>query len=795
MSNKKTLQTKGVINNHLDKNGNIIFWLLALLLFFPPFFRGLYFDTEFLLTHVVTAVIFLLVTYLKIKERSYRIIATPLDCALFAYVLVYLLSLLSAVHPGEAVYGFLRALNYFIIYWLVVQMVKSYKDYTIILNILLASAVGVIFIGLLAAAGTVDYPDAMYAGQISSTLQYPNTLGTYLLVMSIIAIAMSLYTEKKVAAYIYSIAAFLMLLVVMTSASKGVWIIFLLALVLLSVGLKGIYKIKSLYTMLLIFGSAFLVYTRFLAAIETQNGLMLISIIVVGSAIVLVGQAAWEALLCVQNKKGLTCSIITVMGFVLCFLGLILWKVNLSVPQAKILTILNSVKNIEQTLSFSSRADFYRWGLGIIKDHPITGVGSGGWNALYHQYQDYLCYTTLPHSHIIQVGVETGILGLIVWIAIWVLLIVIAYKIYKKFGALFNEVQVPFPRQWIIVWGTFVGALALGIHAAIDFDLHMGAISIVLWTFFALLNSSIKLENIPYRIIKTKFTVNIALGLIMGLALAIFGVSYSLAAQFAENGNNALRIIAGERNTAIQRQKLLEAESCYAKAVSFNSLNGLYQANLAQVSGNIYNSLRIEQNPRSQEYMSMTLASIDRASKNSPYDLKVINILISTCINIGDINRAVNQAEKAVIASPNDINTYNILAQALWLGTDSYRKAGADNEANKLALKLARIPEMVEKQNKRINPLKKSPPYWVGADFVLSPKAKFDIAKADYVIGEYLDCKLKLEELEISNDDNMQTWYAAALYRLGDIPKSEKIMLELKKKNESYFELYKGLIK
>ena len=84
-----------------------------------------------------------------------------------------------------------------------------------------------------------------------------------------------------------------------------------------------------------------------------------------------------------------------------------------------------------QNNSFTSRADFYRWGLAIVKDHPVVGAGADGWNALYHQYQDYLTYTTEVHNHFLQVWVETGTIGFITFISIWLLLLITVYRVYK----------------------------------------------------------------------------------------------------------------------------------------------------------------------------------------------------------------------------------------------------------------------------------------------------------------------------------------------------------------------------
>ncbi|HBQ25231.1 MAG TPA: hypothetical protein DD791_02450, partial [Syntrophomonas sp.] len=142
------------------KKTNINKWLtlalfiaLAVLIFYPPYVRGLFFNENIFIYHILTALVFIFIWVEKIRRRDYSFLRTPLDWAVLAYVAAYLLSLFGAVHPGEALYGFLRALNLFMVYWMVTQVVKDYQGYEKILQVLLASGAGVAAIGILAATG------------------------------------------------------------------------------------------------------------------------------------------------------------------------------------------------------------------------------------------------------------------------------------------------------------------------------------------------------------------------------------------------------------------------------------------------------------------------------------------------------------------------------------------------------------------------------------------------------------------------------------------------------------------
>ena len=86
MSKKKKKQTKTVEknpqSNHLTKWLPVVtFVLLGILIFYPPFFRGLFFNEDMFLYHVFTALVFLLIWVQKIYHKDYSFLKTPLDWA------------------------------------------------------------------------------------------------------------------------------------------------------------------------------------------------------------------------------------------------------------------------------------------------------------------------------------------------------------------------------------------------------------------------------------------------------------------------------------------------------------------------------------------------------------------------------------------------------------------------------------------------------------------------------------------------------------------------------------------
>ena len=89
--------------------------------------------------------------------------------------------------------------------------------------------------------------------------------------------------------------------------------------------------------------------------------------------------------------------------------------------------------------SFQSRVILWQGGWEIFKDYPITGCGFKCVDTIHTQYPDprgYLAFFRGMHNNIIQLLVDTGIMGLGFWISIWVVFFI---EIFKRWRALAKE--------------------------------------------------------------------------------------------------------------------------------------------------------------------------------------------------------------------------------------------------------------------------------------------------------------------------------------------------------------------
>lgn len=739
MAKKKKKQTKTIEKNpqpnHLTKWLPVVtFVLLGILIFYPPFFRGLFFDEDMFLYHVFTALVFLLIWVQKIYRQDYSLLKTPLDWAILAYAGAYLLSLIGAVHPGEAFYGFLRTLNYFMVFWMVTQVVKSYRDYKTILQILLAAGTGVAVIGLLAATGYSDYPAAFNGRVILSTLQYPNTTAAYLAVISLLAITLVTVERKLSTRLIYTTAAFVMVLVILCTLSKGAWLIFVIGAVLLLAVMPGLNKISSLWTLAVAAAAAGATYTKFYPAIIAEQAAL--SYLLIGVLVVVGGMLVWEGLVYVHNRKGYKVTLAIAAILVIAVLGaggIVLSNQDSPVQAEAIMEELAGLTDFSHN-SYTSRADFIRWGLDIVKDYPVNGAGAGGWNALYHQYQDYLFFTTEAHNHFIQVWVEAGTIGLLAFLAIWILFFRAAYQTYQRSRNNRNT------DQQILIGGTFTAAVALGIHAAIDFDLSLSAIALVLWILWALISSAQNIDN-QNELAYSKFpqfqpVFNVGIAILCFLVLIFCGSTYYSAHKHAVIASQALHSVSEDKSDQEKNELFQTALEHYERAAQLNSLNAEYQADLAYCYALTYFSLKESGNQLADQFYQQAVSAVEKATELKPYNTKIRNSLLNTTNMLGDLSQVLQQAEGAMLSSPLDVNGYETLIKLLAAGLEYYQQEGDDEQAALIASKMLDVHLNLEKRRAQINNNRP----WNGPPLILSHEAQYNIAKADYLLGNYQKC-------------------------------------------------------
>lgn len=767
----------------------IAFITIAALIFAAPFFRGLFFDSEMFTIHIITAVILIVTTIILLMKGQFRLLETPLDWVVFALVLAYLLSFITAVDLSKAVYGELRIINYFVVYWIVSRLCNNLDQVRRLFSVIVASAVAVALFGLAVAAGIIDYNGAMYGGQISSTLQYPNTLAEYMVIASLLGLPLIVDTGILYQRILYAASIALMWLIVAVSLSKGVWISLFIGLLVLLIVLPGKQRWSLIYnTMVLAIGALLAAKLLQQAINPSQPHLILAAIILI---IVIAASSQW--LEGVLEKTGWMKTlngskkyiIIIVIISLFAILGLLLKQMS----PGGLNSLINMLRAPGETLSFTSRSAYFGWGLAILADHPITGVGAGGWNALYHQYQDYLAYSTLVHNHFVQIAVESGILGFICFVSIFVICI---YSIIKMRYFMAKETNTSGEGDWIYAAGLLAVILAMGFHAAIDFDLSLGAIAFILWSMFGL-TAALTKNNLRHGYQYLKPAIEVGIVAVISLVLLINGCSYAIASSYYKQGDTELQQLPSASTGQEQAKILVQSIDDFSYAVKMDGLNGMYLAKLATVKSAMYQLLSTASNPEAAAYRQEAITHIESALQRSPYDLEVLNSILNSSILIGDIDHAITISRRSVLVSPLDINTYSALARSLYFAVDNEMKQGKPTRAQEYTKEMLGVEKQIQDVRSRIPKDKTQLPYWSGAPLEANTQILFDIARAQYLVGNYTDSLSRLDKLsKFDTTGEITAWYAAALYRDGKPEQGNNLARTLNPDNQT---IYNNLVK
>ena len=620
----------------------IAFMAAGLLVFLPPFFRGLFFNPEMYIMHIGTALVLGVIAFVQWQSRELVFPRTPLDWAALAYAGAYFISLIGAVHPGEAFYGFLRILNYLAMYWIISRIVKSWQEIEYIVKVLLAAGLGVASIGVLAAMGLSIYPDAWDGQAIRSTLQYQNALGAYLSFCALIAIGMWTREQRNGPKVFYFLAAVFVVMVVLASYSKGAWLAGSIAAVLLFAGVPRTYKLKTLAGISLAVVIAAVLFVNLFPTIT--------------------GQDLGDDEVISSSEKSLGAEV------------------------GELLELGGS--------SYTSRMDFYSWGLQIVKDHPVNGTGAGGWQALYHQYKDGLLWTADVHNHFLKVWIETGTLGLISWLALLGLAVVYVLRLRKKTDE----------RNWILIWAVLCGISALVTHSLIDFELSIPAVLILLWVGLALLDCASRIHLPAYERSFFSPVIGQVLVIIMAGVLLISGVMFFLGERYAQQGVTHLKNLNAASDIAEQGLWRERAKESLSKAVAWNKLNAEYQAEWAHLNGLEY-AVQAQQDQSAAELAYHTAkGAMESAEGLAPNDLRIRIRLVETAALLGNVSEMQSQAQAAIQANPLVSDGYQVLAEVLWQGYHYYEQMGEHERALELAQELVNIEQMVEEQRERLNP-------------------------------------------------------------------------------------------
>lgn len=112
---------------------------------------------------------------------------------------------------------------------------------------------------------------------------------------------------------------------------------------------------------------------------------------------------------------------------------IVLTAIALLIPaiRQRIFSIFSMKKNSERLL-------IWKRSLEMFGEHPLTGIGYGNFSRICHRYYDQkpkegkITMRTWAHNIFLSMAVETGILGLLAFLMVWVAFFIHAWRIYRR---------------------------------------------------------------------------------------------------------------------------------------------------------------------------------------------------------------------------------------------------------------------------------------------------------------------------------------------------------------------------
>ncbi|MGI6778257.1 MAG: O-antigen ligase family protein [Acetivibrionales bacterium] len=266
-----------------------LFLVVLIVVFYPPYLRGLFFESQQLDAEIIVFVIFGAFWVYKALKKDRRFLTTPIDYASFGFVVVYLLSIFAAVGLRLAVAEWLKYCMYFAVFFMVTELAEDYKSRITVLWVIIASGTGVALLGLDGAAGGhvsgalnsffnllgVKH-DVFFSlfegGRIYSVLQYPNTLAAYLIGVYFIALALSITHKRLWAKLIAGAVSFILLITFIFTLSRGAYLVMAGAAVLYLIVLPKGARIKGAVYAFPSIISAGVVSIKYIGYIQNPEG-------------------------------------------------------------------------------------------------------------------------------------------------------------------------------------------------------------------------------------------------------------------------------------------------------------------------------------------------------------------------------------------------------------------------------------------------------------------------------------------------------------------------------------------
>lgn len=723
------------------------FWGSALLLFIPPYFRGLFFAPDQEKALLFATLIFGLTFLWRWLKQDYKFLRSSLDWFALILPIVYIISSFTAVNKGLAINEIVKNVLYFMTYWSVSRLVRNKDDIHKLLHVLYISALGVAMAGMAASTGIIHIKDGFLNERIYSTFQYPNALASYLGAATLLGVYLwsrscdyllgkcisSQYTgpPKWMASYnfwcyLYACGNLILLAVLIGTGSRGGLLTFAFVFVIWLMGVGAKNRLKT--TLHLGFNGliAAIIASKFINHAANEQPWQAWLWVIGGLFVALI----WQTTYTVAERK------FTIMweenlrkynqAFVAIFItGIAVVGVLLSAN----VSVLEKIPDFSNLKTAFQRINYIGTAWEMILNRPMLGWGGGGWREAYQGFMDYNYTTREVHSYYFQVGVETGFTGLLAVGGIWLSFMYMALRVFRS-----SKNQSNLSLVWVLI----SAFLLISGHALIDFDLSLSALTMVLWSLYGIMsglaatvtaNSLDDKKNVPPNYMP--------IGVATVVLLLVLTLN-SLLVQSYAYANQGFALLRSQQGAGI---KYVE------KAVAYNPYNSGLRVTLSQLYRGI-----------GQKEKAMVEAQ--RAVELSRYDIGPRSNMIETALVLDKPDIALRELSKTFALAPNNISVYQNAANFyVRLGQAALQK-GNKQEARGYFEECLRVADIMETHWNGLS--ETSLEMWRGPKLIMNRPMQLSLGKTLFWMGELDTAKNLLGQA--AKDGNKAVKGEALLY-------------------------------
>jgi len=745
----------------------IAFGGFTVLLFYPPFFRGLFFQGEQQWALIFAMVLFAATWLGKFSQRDLSFADKPLDILVLGLVLVYVISAFHAANTRLAIAEVIKYALYFLVFWLSAQLVRNFREIKILLHAIYLAGIGVAMAGIMCASGMIYIKDGFIYGRIYSTMQYPNALASYLAALSFIGMYLWMQgrflgpgpenkakrQKPQIFGYLYAVGNYILLLIYIGTGSRGGLLVYPVVLAVFFIGLPRGYRLPVFCHFVITLIAAVTANFKLMPDLVAGNAGGAWTWFFIGVLIAVLGQVLFSLGSRIKvNKRWAGFAALAVLTMLMVFGWL---QVKDTEAAAKLLPdhLITSFRKINLAdRNVQERFVFWQDALKIVQEHPVFGLGGGAFEETFRRYQSYFYSSTQAHNHYIQMWTEVGTVGLLVFLGIWFCYFFTVGKL------LWKKIEV---EGRLLVWSMFSTALALGMHAFLDFDLSLSSIAIVLFAMFGLTRGMERMVSRSPSMSRGKFAqlkwfYQVGVGIVT-LIVLIFIFRLNLGMSEAKAAAQAYN--AKDFNLA---------KTHFEKAVKYDPWNPDFQGNLAKTY------LNLKKNDQA-------VAVITEAAEQNPYNVQILGDACTIFWNVGDQDKSLEYLEQSVLNFPFNVSLWEQLNYRYFIAGFQAARDKKQDAAVKMMEQAARIPDRVEVQMSGVtDQYKKMWATRVLPVMEVTPAINLYSGAAKYLLNDQAGAEKNIKfALENGSDDKTKgeaaMWLAALYTKEGKADQAEEV--------------------